>query len=100
MKPTDDIIILKFDMINTPKEYLINPVEYKFINSRTGAELDASACSNKKVKISYPFFNILKNYDKMTNKKRNLNTIMLDLKSNDLTTLNEKYNLGKEINEL
>ena len=103
MDSNDDIIILKFDMINTPKEYLINPVEYKFINSRTGSELDASSCGNKQIKISYSFFNILSNYDKLTKKIRyirNLDTIMLDIKSNDLTTLNEKYNLGKEINEM
>ena len=102
MLPTDDIIILKFDMIKTPNEYLINPVEYKFINSRTGENLDASACGNKKIKISYPFFNILKNYDKnIKNKKRTiriLETVMLDLKTNDLNTLGDKYNIGKEIN--
>ena len=95
----DDIIILKYDLTNTPKEYLINPIEYKFISSKTGKELDASGCGHKAIKISYPFMNIISNYDKISKKRRILEAAMIDIKSeNDLSTLSEKYNIGKEIN--
>ena len=100
MNPNDDIIILKFDLKTTPKEYLINPVEYKFLNSRNGQELDASVCAHGSIKISYPFSNIISYYDKLSKKKRNLNIITIDIKNeNDLNTLSEKYNIGKEINK-
>ena len=100
MAPDEDIIILKYDLKDTPKEYLINPVEYKFISSFSGKELDASACGHGAIKISYPFFNIISNYDNLTKKKRSLKSVTIDLKNeNDLTTLSEKYNLGKEIND-
>ena len=97
----EDIVIVKFDLVNTPKEYLINPVEYKFINSRTGLTIDASPCETKKILISYPFFDILKRYDNLSKQKRNLERFNIDIKSDgDLSTLEEKYNLGKKINEL
>ena len=44
MKENDDIVILKFGVNKIPNKFLINPVEYKLINSRTGQELDASIC--------------------------------------------------------
>lgn len=94
----DDVIILKYDLMETPKEYLINPVEYKFINSRNGQEIDASICPKNSIKISYPFFNIINQYNQ--NSRRNLETIMISIKNeNDLNLLTEKYNIGKEINE-
>ena len=99
MEPTDDILIIKFDLIKTPKEYLINPAEYKFINSKTGRELDVSTCANKNLKISYPFSNIINNYENTKN-IRNLQKIMIDIESNDLNSIREKYRIGKEINEL
>ena len=100
MKPTDDIIVLKFDLVNTPNEYLINPVEYKFINSNTGRELDAKSCLNKKIQISYPFEKIIEKYDSISKQKRNLEIKKLDIQSNDLSLLIEKYNIGKELNDL
>ena len=100
MSPKDDIIILKFDKTVTPADYLINPVEYKFFNSRNGQELDASTCGKGAIKISYSFTNIISNYDKLSKSKRNLKDIMITLKNeNDLNTLTEKYNIGKEIYE-
>ena len=97
--PSDDVIILKYDLTNTPKDYLINPVEYKFINSRNGDELDASACGHRSIKISYPFFNIIKILDNLAHKKRNLQPIKIEIKNdNDLSSLIEKYNIGKKIN--
>jgi len=98
MNSTDDIIVVKFDMADTPKEYLINPVEYKFFLPVSGKELDMSACYNKKIKISYPFLNILNNYQKKFNKHRNLETVILDIKSDDINSLIEKYNIAKQIN--
>jgi hypothetical protein len=45
MKNNEDIE-LKFDINKTPSNFLINPVEYKFINSETGKELDATVCEH------------------------------------------------------
>ena len=105
MLPDDEIIILKFDKKETPIDYLINPVEYKFLNSRNGQELDASICAKGGIKISYPFSNIIMNYEKLSTHKhssrlRNLKYTKLNLNNvNDLNTLIEKYNVGKEIYE-
>ena len=98
MNSTDDIIVVKFDLVDTPKEYLINPVEYKFFHPVNGKELDMSACYNKKIKISYPFSNILKNYKNNFKKLRHLETVILDIQSDDITSLIEKYNIAKQIN--
>jgi hypothetical protein len=62
MNSTDDIIVVKFDKIITPKEYLINPVEYKFFHPVSGKELDMSACYNKKNKN---FISIFKYFEKL-----------------------------------
>jgi len=95
---TDDVIVLKYDLMDTPKEYLINPVEYKFINSKNGQEIEASICPHGSIKISYPFFNIINQYDQKS--RRNLETVMISIKNeNDLNLVTEKYNIGKEINE-
>ena len=98
MNSTDNIIVVKFDMADTPKEYLINPVEYKFFHPVSGKELNMRDCYNKKIKISYPFLNILNNYQKKFNKHRNLETVILDIKSDDINSLIEKYNIAKQIN--
>jgi hypothetical protein len=97
MNSTDDIIVVKFDKIITPKEYLINPVEYKFFHPVSGKELDMSACYNKKIKISYPFSKILENYANNLKKLRNLETFKLDIESEDINSLIEKYNIAKKI---
>ena len=97
MNSTDDIIVVKFDKVVTPKEYLINPVEYKFFLPVSGKELDMSACYNKKIKISYPFSKILENYANNFKKHRNLETLKLDIESEDINSLIEKYNIAKKI---
>ena len=97
MNSTDDIIVVKFDKIHTPKEYLINPVEYKFFHPVSGKELDMSACYNKKIKISYPFSKILENYANNLKKLRNLETFKLDIESEDINSLIEKYSIAKKI---
>ena len=99
MNSTDDIIVVKFDKVVTPKEYLINPVEYKFFHPVSGKELDMSACYNKKIKISYPFSKILENYANNLKKHRNLETLKLDIESEDINSLIEKYNIAKKIHE-
>ena len=97
MNSTDDIIVVKFDKVVTPKEYLINPVEYKFFHPVSGKELDMSACYNKKIKISYPFSKILENYANNFKKHRNLETLKLDIESEDINSLIEKYHIAKKI---
>ena len=99
MNSTDDIIVVKFDKVVTPKEYLINPVEYKFFHPVSGKELDMSACYNKKIKISYPFSKILENYANNFKKHRNLETLKLDIESEDINSLIEKYKIAKKIHE-
>ena len=93
-----DIIILKFDKNESPKNYLIYPVEYKFINSKTGHQLDASVCQHNSIKISYPLHNLINKYDNLMRKHRILEYVQIDLTSNNKDTLREKLDKGKEIN--
>ena len=95
MDSTADIIILKFD-IKIQSKYLVNPVEYKFINSKTGQELDASVCEHNSIKISYPLHNLISRYENMR-KSRKLEYIAIELTSNDQDSLREKLDKGKEI---
>ena len=95
----EDIIILKFDMNKLPNNYLINPVEYKLINSATGGELDASVCEHNSIRISYPLHDIISKYDKMTKKLRQLEYIKITLTSDNKESLREKLDKGKEIIE-
>ena len=97
MDSNDDIIILKYDLNMIPKKMLINPVEYKFINSRTGQELDATVCEHNSIKISYPVHDLINKYDKMTKNLRKLEYIKIDLTSNNKESLREKLDKGKEI---
>ena len=97
MQEKDDIVILKFDVNKIPNKYLINPVEYKLINSRTGQELDASICEHNSIRISYPVHDLINKYDKMTKNIRKLNYMKIDLTSNNKNSLREKLDKGKEI---
>ena len=97
MKNTDDIIILKYDLNMISEKLLINPVEYKFINSRTGQELDATVCDHNSIKISYPVHDLINKYDKMMKSLRKLEYIKIDLISNNKDSLREKLDKGKEI---
>ena len=97
MQEKDDIVILKFDVNKIPNKYLINPVEYKLINSRTGQELDASVCEHNSIRISYPVHDLINKYDKMTLNKRKLEYMKIDLTSNNKDSLREKLDKGKEI---
>ena len=99
MKDEDDIVILKFDINKTPNNFLINPVEYKFINSRTGQELDASICEHNSIRISYPIHELINKFDKMKKNLRYLEYISIDLISNNKDSLREKIDKGKEIVE-
>ena len=92
-----NIIILKFDKNDVPKNYLINPVEYKFINSKTGQKLDATVCQHNSIKISYPLHDLINKFDQLMRKKRNLEYKQIDLISNNKDTLSEKLEKGKEI---
>ena len=97
MEEKDDIVILKFDVNKVPNKYLINPVEYKLINSRTGQELDASVCEHNSIRISYPVHDLINKYDKMFKSVRKLEYIKIDLTSNNKDSLREKLDKGKEI---
>ena len=97
MKEKDDIVILKFDVNKMPNNFLINPVEYKLINSRTGQELDASVCEHNSIKISYPVHDLINKFDKMMRNMRKLEYMKIDLTSNNRDSLREKLDKGKEI---
>ena len=99
MNDKDDIVILKFDVNNQPNNYLINPVEYKLLNSRTGQELDASICEHNSIRISYPVHDLISKYDRLTKHLRKLEYIKIDLTSNNKESLREKLDKGKEIIE-
>ena len=92
-----DIIILKFDIDNIPNNYLIKPVEYRFINSLTGKEIDASVCEHNSIRISYPLHDLINKFDQMLRHGRNLEYVQIDLTSNNRDSLREKFDKGKEI---
>ena len=93
-----NIIILKFDLNNPPDNFMINPVEYRFIDSKTGDILDATICGHNSIKVSYPLHYLINIYDSRI-KKRNLEFVQLDLTSNNKESLREKLDKGKEIVE-
>ena len=95
----EDIIILKFDLYTPPDNFMINPVEYKFIDSESGEELDGSICEHHTIRISYPIHELISKFDSLI-KQRNLEFMKLDLTSNNKVTLREKVDKGKEIIEL
>ena len=95
----EDIIILKFDLYTPPDNFMINPVEYKFIDSESGEELDGSVCEHHTIRISYPIHELISKFDSLI-KQRNLEFMKLDLTSNNKVTLREKVDKGKEIIEL
>ncbi|MBO6243766.1 MAG: hypothetical protein J6O41_04275, partial [Clostridia bacterium] len=61
MDDDEQIIVVKLDLKSKNKKMITNPVEYEFINSKTGAVLDASVCGRNELVISYPMTYILKN---------------------------------------
>ena len=97
MNNNEDIIILKYDINKIPSNFLINPVEYKFINSETGQELDATVCEHNSIKISYPVHDLINKYDALMKNLRKLEYINIDLISNNKESLREKFDKGKEI---
>lgn len=86
----DDIVVVKLDLKSKNKKLIINPVEYEFIDSKTGKILDASVCEKNELVISYPITYLLKHKNKLRN---------LDLEMDDEEEILQKFNLGKMINE-
>ena len=64
----EDIVVVKLDLKSKNKKLVINPIEYEFINSKTGKILDATVCEKNQFVISYPLTYMLN-----SQKKRNLN---------------------------
>ena len=93
-----DIIVLKFDVNSPPPDFMINPVEYRFIDSKTGNILDATICGHNNIKVSYPLHYLINIYDNRI-KQRQLEFMQLELTSNDKESLREKLDKGKEIAE-
>ena len=92
----DDIVVLKFDLENQRQRSLINPVEYEFVNSRTGQKLDMSVCTKNDVVISYSLFDILNNYRKENGRK--LEEIGNDNELDDiLSKIQKQYEKAKLI---
>ena len=69
MHKKDDIVVLKYDLDNQTTKSLVKPVEYEFINSRTGQILDMSVCTKDDIVVSYSLSDIL-NYNTKKNKRK------------------------------
>ena len=99
MKDDAQIIVVKYDLGNQTTKSIVNPVEYEFVNSKTGQILDMSACKKNDVIISYSLSDIL-NYN-VKKKKRNLeenNNIEEDEEiDNIILQIQNQYNKGKEL---
>ena len=105
MDKKDEIIVVKYDLENQNKKSLVKPVEYEFINSRTGQILDMSVCTKDDVVVSYSLSDIL-NYN-VKNKKRKLenneengndeNNEIDEETENIILEIQKQYKKGKEI---
>ena len=105
MQKNDEIIVVKYDLENQNKKSLVKPVEYEFINSRTGQILDMSVCTKDDVVVSYSLSDIL-NYN-VKNKKRKLedneengndeNNEIDEETENIILEIQNQYKKGKEI---
>ncbi len=97
MLETDDIVVVKYDLGNQKTKSLVNPVEYEFINSRTGQVLDMSVCKKEDIFISYSLSDILnfnaksneRNLEEDEKKDNEISEIILDIQ--------KQYKKGKEI---
>ena len=102
MNKNDEIIVVKYDLENQNKKSLVKPVEYEFINSRTGQILDMSMCTKDDIVVSYSLSDIL-NYN-FKNKKRKLednendeNNEIDEEMENIILEIQNQYKKGKEI---
>ena len=96
MQENDEIVVIKYDLEDQQNKSLVKPVEYEFINSRTGQLLDMSVCTKNDVVISYSLSNIL-NYIKKKPERR------LEEVSDDetiITKIQEQYEKGKLITSI
>ena len=99
MQDSEDIVVVKYDLGNQGKRSLINPVEYEFINSRTGAVLDVSVCTKNDIIVSYSLFDIL-NYSKKGNKRRLEDNSNIEDTDSIILNIQNQYKKGKEIYNL
>ena len=88
MKKNEKVIIVKLDIKKKNKKLIVNPVEYEFRSSITGALLDASACERNEVVISYPLTYLFTNRKKLR---------LLD--DEELIEIGEKFERGKLLYE-
>jgi len=61
----EQVVVIKLDLKSTNKKLIVNPVEYEFRHSKTGALLDASVCERNEVVVSYPLSYLFKNKRKL-----------------------------------
>ena len=61
----EQVVVIKLDLKSTNKKLIVNPVEYEFRHSKTGALLDASVCGRNEVVVSYPLSYLFKNKRKL-----------------------------------
>ena len=88
MEGKEQVIVVKLDLKSNNKKLIVNPIEYEFRNSETGALLDASVCARNEVIVSYPLSYLFKN-------KRKLR--LLD--DEELIEIGEKFERGKALYE-
>ena len=67
MKEDEDIVVIKLDLKTKNPKLVINPIEYEFVNSKTGERLDITACERNEVIISYPLTYYLKTRTEVRN---------------------------------
>ena len=90
MESIEDIVVVKLDLKSKNKKLIVNPVEYEFINSKTGKVLDASVCEKNEVVISYPITYIFKKLRNLEDEEKNEEEIKKEIL--------DKFNKGKELN--
>ena len=102
MKESDDIVVVKYDLEDQVAKSLVKPVEYEFINSRTGQVLDMTVCKKDDIVVSYSLSDIL-NYNVQAEEERLLEEKGNNENDNDaeinkiILDIQKQYNKGKEI---
>ena len=91
LEDDNDIVIVKYDIGDATDSQTINPVEFKFFDSKNGNPVNMDACKDNSILISYPLSSILNSYSSESKLLRHL-----DENVNNLN-LREKFLKGKEL---
>jgi hypothetical protein len=80
----EQILIVKYDIVNETSSYLINRVEYELFSNNTNEKLDALVCDPYEILVSYPLF---------------LDRFNQNIGTDNNNEYLKKFNIGKDLYE-